>query len=495
MLRILFYFILVAAFSASAEAINLHGVVSNTNGKPIPDAIVSLVIQDLKDTTNANGEFSFISTSVKKYRSVRLQNNICLKNNVLQFTLNNNSPIKVELFDLKGNLLNQKVNLDATAGVYQFDISKNCQASKVLIIRASIGNSQVSFRYMDLKEGQVAFTPLKNRSTASGSSDLKVMAEVVDTIVVTATGYKTKSVPITTYENEEQNITLESNTSFKEWPTANPAAEGPFRVATDKNVGPTAGALPDPVYGDEQQRFHVYRPENLATSGYLHPILIWANGYGDNPEQNPPKCITNAAQNKWCGQYSPILIHLASHGFVVVASLSTVTGREPYPTLVGLTWIIQQNEDPSSPYYQRLDTSKIGQLGHSFGGMSTCLTASDPRYKALATICGTSDPLKGVHTPMLFFCGGKDGTVKCDGVKNTFLSVKDQPAFFINEVDADHGSWVYTGASGVALSVAAAWFRVYLMNDTANRKYFYGPNCTFCTDRRVKVEQNSFMTE
>lgn len=96
---------------------------------------------------------------------------------------------------------------------------------------------------------------------------------------------------------------------------------------------------------------------------------------------------------------------------------------------------------------------------------------------------------------MLFFCGGKDGTVKCDGVKNTFLSVKDQPAFFINEVDADHGSWVYTGASGVALSVAAAWFRVYLMNDTANRKYFYGPNCTFCTDRRVKVEQNSFMTE
>ena len=73
MLRILFYFILVAAFSASAEAINLHGVVSNTNGKPIPDAIVSLVIQDLKDTTNANGEFSFISTSVKKYRSVRLQ--------------------------------------------------------------------------------------------------------------------------------------------------------------------------------------------------------------------------------------------------------------------------------------------------------------------------------------------------------------------------------------------------------------------------------------
>jgi hypothetical protein len=33
------------------------------------------------------------------------------------------------------------------------------------------------------------------------------------------------------------------------------------------------------------------------------------------------------------------------------------------------------------------------------------------------------------------------------------------------------------------------------MNDTANRKWFYGSNCTFCTDSRVKVEQNSLMTQ
>lgn len=186
--------------------------------------------------------------------------------------------------------------------------------------------------------------------------------------------------------------------------------------------------------------------------------------------------------------------HLASHGFVVVASLSTATGREPYPTLAGMDWIIEQNEDPESPYYQRLDVSKIGQLGHSFGGMSTCMTASDPRYKALATICGTAS-LSGVHTPILFFCGGKDNTVKCSGVKDVFNSVTDQPAIFINERNADHGSWVYQGANGVSLSSAAAWFRVHLMNDTANRKYFYGRNCTFCSDNRVEVEQNSLMNE
>lgn len=279
------------------------------------------------------------------------------------------------------------------------------------------------------------------------------------------------------------------------WSTADPTSPGPFAVAADRNVGPLAGVVPDPIYGDQQQRFNVYRPDNLADSGYCHPILIWANGYRDNPEQNPPDCIVDSAANRWCGQYSPMLNHLASHGFFVVAPLSTATAEgDPLPTTAGLDWILEQAEDPSSPYYQRLDTSAIGQLGHSYGGMSTCMSASDPRYKALATICGTR-ALSGVHTPMLFFCGGRDSTVSCSGVRDTFLTVTDQPAFFLNELDADHGSWVYEGPDGVSLSAAAAWFRIHLMNDTANRGYFYGDGCSFCTDNRVDAEQNSLMQE
>jgi hypothetical protein len=281
----------------------------------------------------------------------------------------------------------------------------------------------------------------------------------------------------------------------KEWPTANPAAAGPFEVAADKGVGPLAGYTPDPIYGDQQQRFNIYRPKNLATSGYCHPILVWANGHTDNPEPNPPLCVTDSAANKWCGQYLPMMNHLASHGFLVIASLSTTTSKgDPLPTIAGLNWILQQAEDSTSPYYHHLDTANIGQLGHSEGAMSTCMSASEPRYKALTSICGTT-ALTGVHTPFLFFCGGKDTVVGCDGPRNTFLTVKDQPAILIEELNSDHGSWVYQGANGVSLSMAAAWFRIHLMNDTANRKYFYGSNCTFCTDSRVKVEQNSLMTQ
>jgi len=278
-------------------------------------------------------------------------------------------------------------------------------------------------------------------------------------------------------------------------PPADPTKTGPFQVAADKDVGPLAGVVPDPIYGDQQQRFNVYRPNNLADSGYCHPILIWANGYRDNPEQNPPDCVVDSASNQWCGQYLPMLNHLASHGFVVVASLSTATAEgDPLPTIAGLDWILEQAEDPSSPYYHRLDTANIGQLGHSEGAMSTCMSASEPRYKALAAICGTRT-LTGLHTPILFYCGGKDTTVPCSGVKDVFSTVTTQPAFFIDELASDHGWWVYQGAKGVSLSMAAAWFRVHLMNDTANRKYFYGSGCTFCTDSRVQVAQNSLMAQ
>jgi hypothetical protein len=279
----------------------------------------------------------------------------------------------------------------------------------------------------------------------------------------------------------------------KAWPTADPTKAGPFQVTADKKVGPLAGVVPDPIYGDKQQRFNVYRPSNIGYSGYCHPILVWANGYKDNPEQNPPDCVVDSGANRWCGQYGPMVNHLASHGFVVVAPLSTATAEgDPLPTIAGLDWILEQAEDSTSPYYHHLDTANIGQLGHSYGAMSTCMSASEPRYKALAALCGTRT-LTGVHTPMLFFCGGKDTTVACSGVKDVFHTVTDQPAFFLEEKDSDHGSWVYQGTNGVSLSGAAAWFRVHLMNDTANRKFFYGAGCKFCTDNRAVAEQNSLM--
>lgn len=289
---------------------------------------------------------------------------------------------------------------------------------------------------------------------------------------------------------------LTSDCVGKMWPTADPTVAGPFTVATDKNVGPLAGYTPDPIYGDTQQRFNVYRPQNLATSGYCHPILVWANGHGDNPEQNPPLCVVNSSTNQWCGTYPVLINQLASHGFVVIASLSTTTSKgTPLPTITGLDWLLAQAEDSTSPYYHHLDTSRIGALGHSEGGLSTCKAAADPRITAVGTVSGTST-LTGLHGPALFICGGKDTVVSCDSVLATYNSVTDQPAVFMDNLSADHGGWEYqNGAKGPDIFALTAWFRVHLMNDSANRQYFYGSPCTLCTDSRVTVQRNSLVTQ
>jgi hypothetical protein len=276
------------------------------------------------------------------------------------------------------------------------------------------------------------------------------------------------------------------------WPTADPTIAGPFEVVADKNVGPAAGTVPDPVYGDMQQHFNVYRPKDLAQGGYCHPILVWANGHTDNPEPNPPSCVSS----KYCGSYLMLMNQLASHGFVVIASLSTITSQgNPLPTIVGLDWLLKQAEDSTSPYYHHLDTAHIGALGHSEGGLSTSKAASDPRIVASATVSGSAINA-GIHGPSLWFCGEKDTVVSCDSVMKTYAAITTQPAMFVNNLSADHGGWLYqNGAKGPDIFGLTAWFRVQLMNDTANRKLFYGANCGLCTDNRVEVMRNSFLMQ
>lgn len=196
---------------ANAQTVNLQGVVSSSDGKPIANAIVSLVRHQMKDTTGTDGKYSFIGTSVKNLPSIVPQtSDISLNNDILQFALSKPSPMKVEIFNLKGNLLRQEINMNAAAGTYRFDISKNCRAANVLVIKAAIGKSEISFKYMPLKGGMSALSLSNAASTISNSEHLAKMVDVVDTITVTATGFQTKSVAITSLDNQQQNITLDS---------------------------------------------------------------------------------------------------------------------------------------------------------------------------------------------------------------------------------------------------------------------------------------------
>lgn len=269
----------------------------------------------------------------------------------------------------------------------------------------------------------------------------------------------------------------------KMWGTADPAAPGPFAVTVEKDVGPENGA-PDKLHDNMRPHFNVYRPTDLS-QGYCHPVITWGNGTNDQPEPNPPACGAG------CGNYKLLVNQLASHGFVVVASLSSqtlqTTAGSPLPQVAGVDWMIAENENPASKLYHHLDIAHIGATGHSQGGAATTASGADPRIVATAPLCGAQANAT-LHGPALLLCGGADTIVPCSRVQTAYESISNLPVMMAELANMTHGSWIGSIKDPAMVGITA-WMRVHLMNDTGNRGMFYGASCKVCSDAKWKVQR------
>ena len=208
--RITLFLLVVIGLTVNAQTINLRGKVANQAGEAVSNAIVELVRQGLKDTTGADGMYSITnSTATVLPPLVPQTEKILLNKGVLELTLRSPSPVKVEIFDVSGNLLKKEVLQNAASGVYRLDIAENSRTTKLLIIHASIGRRVVTFRYLPFQNGKLSFSPAVENITPVGGSLTKAAAEV-DTLKVTAEGYKTAVAIISTYD-KEVNFTLETD--------------------------------------------------------------------------------------------------------------------------------------------------------------------------------------------------------------------------------------------------------------------------------------------
>lgn len=214
----------------------------------------------------------------------------------------------------------------------------------------------------------------------------------------------------------------------------------------------------------------VYYPANLKTEQRAWPLVLMANGTGIR-----------------ASKYKAVFRHLASWGFIVV-------GNEDEWTLDGksisksLDIMVKANADPSSLFYQKVDTARVGLTGHSQGGMcvftASSLFENSHLYKALCTQSGTATLLvdslgtgfmNDIKAPMLLMggCGDFDAKALCklDELQKSYEGIGSGQRIMGRIKGTDHGDMLPRGDAYMT-----AWMRYWLCGDTEAGKCFVGPD-------------------
>ena len=163
---------------------------------------------------------------------------------------------------------------------------------------------------------------------------------------------------------------------------------------------------------------------------------------------------------------------LAEGGYIVVADADTMTA-DGTTQRDSIDYILAQNSDSASPFYNKVDTEKIGACGHSQGGRSSVNAAqADSRIGAVVSIAGASsaEEASGLTTPSLFLTGTNDMiVVSSQWCKPSYDAVAGRAAYASLE-DATHTACM-TAPKKIA-NYTLDWFNAYLKGDAAAEAVF-----------------------
>ena len=203
----------LTASVTSAQTISLSGKVMNKKGEALSGAIVTLTVQNLKDTTDATGAYSFNSGTFTTNPAQTIQpgsENISFTNGIFVLSLTKPARVGIDMFDIQGNLLEKTIDQVAAKGNYRFDMANHPRATNVLLIRVSIGQHASTFRYVPLADGRRMIAA--SSTPSSNAPQAQVMAQaIIDSLQVTAAGYASTTVAISSYTGVKD-ITLDSIT-------------------------------------------------------------------------------------------------------------------------------------------------------------------------------------------------------------------------------------------------------------------------------------------
>ncbi len=246
--------VIALAWSAQAQAINVHGKVTDAAGKPLANAIVELARAKLKDTTGADGAYALGSGIIAVRPSgnpfangIANTEDMRLDQGKLRFSVAEAAPIRIGVFDLRGNLLEKALVERARAGRYRLDLAGRFPAGDLLIVKASIGGRSKAFAYFPLGRSARANAGLEYLGPPGAV--LAKAAAFVDTLKASAAGYQAKSFALNAYA-ANQDILLEANASCTA--PAPPAAKDAVTLDMAMTEGPPTYQASGFIYGISQ---------------------------------------------------------------------------------------------------------------------------------------------------------------------------------------------------------------------------------------------------
>ncbi|HEX3771606.1 MAG TPA: hypothetical protein VHV30_12100 [Polyangiaceae bacterium] len=220
------------------------------------------------------------------------------------------------------------------------------------------------------------------------------------------------------------------------------------------------------------------------------PVVVWGNGTtvtGSSTMTPAGACTGTTPYDCLSGTYDFFNVFAASWGIVVIASDNSNVGSGAYHK-AGADYMMAQNKDSSSPFYQKL-SGRIGVSGHSQGGIGATAATTMIGAACEAEVCVAGGGVPLHSTAFICLTGTADQAES--GCKMAYGSA-GTPAFL-----ADWDGGTHTGTETLSgytsgdkgtyamMKLYAAWFRCFLADDAAACKLFEGgtpSGCGMCKD-------------
>ena len=130
-------------------------------------------------------------------------------------------------------------------------------------------------------------------------------------------------------------------------------------------------------------KYAIWYPRELESNDNKYPVVIFANGTGSTSST-----------------YTSFLKHLSSWGFIAVGNddKNTRTGASLEETV---KFLIEENENKSSVFYQKIDLDNIGIGGHSQGGPAVFNMVTNQEHGYMIKTLYAASATSSYHTAVM----------------------------------------------------------------------------------------------